>query len=83
MTFSVNLKKSARNELFGSCGHSPESSFPGRPDNSCIHSGHLRGVGDEMRIEISRAEHMAWCKQRALEYVDSGDPVEAYSFHVL
>lgn len=22
---------------------------------------------------MTRAEHLAWCKQRALEYVDSGD----------
>lgn len=22
---------------------------------------------------MSRAEHVAWCKQRALEYVDAGD----------
>lgn len=23
--------------------------------------------------EINRAEHVAWCKMRALEYVDAGD----------
>lgn len=26
---------------------------------------------------MNRAEHMAWCKQRALEYVDAGKNVEA------
>jgi hypothetical protein len=25
----------------------------------------------------TRAEHLAWCKQRALEYVERGDTVEA------
>ena len=25
----------------------------------------------------TREEHMAWCKQRALEYCDLGQPVEA------
>ena len=24
-------------------------------------------------MERTRAEHLAWCKQRALEYVDAGD----------
>lgn len=28
---------------------------------------------------MTRAEHMAWCKQRALEYVDSGDLNEAFA----
>jgi hypothetical protein len=27
--------------------------------------------------EGSRAEHLAWCKARALEYLDSGDPGQA------
>jgi hypothetical protein len=26
---------------------------------------------------VTRAEHLAWCKQRALEYVDAGDPTQA------
>lgn len=26
---------------------------------------------------MTRDEHMAWCKQRALEYVDRGETVEA------
>lgn len=27
----------------------------------------------------TRAEHLAWCKQRALEYVDAGDLQNAYA----
>ena len=27
----------------------------------------------------TREEHMAWCKQRALEYCDSGNPGEAFA----
>jgi hypothetical protein len=27
--------------------------------------------------EVTRAEHLTWCKQRALEYVDSGDTINA------
>lgn len=27
----------------------------------------------EPRPVMTRAEHMAWCKQRALQYVDAGD----------
>jgi hypothetical protein len=27
----------------------------------------------------SRAEHLAWCKQRALEYVDAGDNQGAFT----
>ena len=27
--------------------------------------------------EMSRADHLAWCKKRALEYVDRGDWVQA------
>ncbi len=27
----------------------------------------------------SRSEHLAWCKQRALEYVDAGDLEQAYA----
>lgn len=30
-----------------------------------------------MSEEKSRAEHLAWCKQRALEYVDQGDLTSA------
>jgi hypothetical protein len=26
---------------------------------------------------MTRAEHLAWCKQRALEYLDAGDLVNA------
>ncbi len=28
---------------------------------------------------MDRAEHMAWSKQRALELVDAGDPVQAFT----
>ena len=28
---------------------------------------------------MTRAEHLAWCKQRALEYVDRGDLVGAFA----
>lgn len=28
-------------------------------------------------IDVPRAEHLAWCKQRALEYVDQGDLTSA------
>lgn len=28
---------------------------------------------------MRRAEHLAWCKQRALEYVDRGDVTNAYA----
>lgn len=28
---------------------------------------------------ITRAEHLQWCKQRALEYVDRGDLPTAYA----
>jgi hypothetical protein len=28
---------------------------------------------------MDRAEHMAWCKQRALEHVDSGDLTGAFA----
>lgn len=28
--------------------------------------------------EMTRAEHLAWCKERALEYVDT-DPVNAWT----
>lgn len=27
----------------------------------------------------SRSEHLAWCKRRALEYVDAGDLPQAYA----
>lgn len=27
----------------------------------------------------TRAEHLAWCKQRALEYCDAGDVNQAYA----
>lgn len=28
---------------------------------------------------IGRAEHLEWCKDRALQYVDSGDLTNAYA----
>lgn len=28
---------------------------------------------------MSRSEHIAWCKKRAIEYVDSGDLQSAYA----
>lgn len=35
-----------------------------------------------MPREVSRAEHLAWCKQRALQYVDAGNLQEAYTSFV-
>ena len=32
-----------------------------------------------METTVSRAEHLAWCKQRALEYVDRGDVSQAFA----
>lgn len=29
--------------------------------------------------ETSRAEHLAWCKSRALQYVESGDTQNAFA----
>lgn len=29
--------------------------------------------------EVTREEHLKWCKQRALEYVDRGDLKNAYA----
>lgn len=29
--------------------------------------------------ECTRAEHLTWCKQRALEYVDAGDLQQAFA----
>lgn len=29
--------------------------------------------------DVTRAEHLAWCKERALEYVDRGDTANAYA----
>ena len=31
------------------------------------------------REVITRAEHLAWCKQRALEYVEAGNLADAYT----
>jgi hypothetical protein len=28
---------------------------------------------------MTRSEHMAWCKQRAIEYVEKGDTANAFS----
>jgi hypothetical protein len=28
---------------------------------------------------MTRAEHLAWCKQRALEYIDNGDVSNAWA----
>lgn len=28
---------------------------------------------------MTRQEHLAWCKQRALEYVEAGDNAQAYA----
>jgi hypothetical protein len=28
---------------------------------------------------VTREKHLAWCKQRALEYVDNGDIQQAYT----
>lgn len=32
-----------------------------------------------MTKTTSRAEHLAWCKKRALEYCDIGDPSQVFS----
>lgn len=32
-----------------------------------------------MTATITRAEHLAWCKQRALAYCDMGDLPQAYA----
>jgi hypothetical protein len=34
---------------------------------------------DTTMTYITRAEHLAWCKQRALEYVDAGDLQNAFN----
>jgi hypothetical protein len=33
----------------------------------------------EPTVGPTRAEHLAWCKQRALEYVDAGDNAQAFA----
>lgn len=33
----------------------------------------------QVRGNLNRAEHLAWCKERALEYVESGDLCQALS----
>lgn len=30
-------------------------------------------------MTMTRAEHLAWCKQRAIEYVDRGDVAQAWA----
>lgn len=35
--------------------------------------------GNEMSSKKTRDEHLAWCKQRALEYVDAGNLEEAFT----
>lgn len=30
-------------------------------------------------MEPNRSEHLAWCKKRALEYVDAGDTEQAFA----
>lgn len=37
------------------------------------------GKGRKMIQETTRAEHLAWCKQRALEYVQAGDLQQAFA----
>jgi hypothetical protein len=32
-----------------------------------------------MHTETTRADHLAWCKKRALEYVDAGELSQAYA----
>lgn len=32
-----------------------------------------------MNTDISRAEHLKWCKDRALEYVEQGDLGQAFA----
>lgn len=32
-----------------------------------------------MNATTTRAEHLSWCKQRALQYVDAGDNAQAFS----
>ena len=31
-----------------------------------------------MSVGTTRADHLAWCKQRALEYCDHNDPEQAF-----
>ncbi len=30
-------------------------------------------------MQLTRDEHLAWCKKRALEYLDSGDMLNAFT----
>lgn len=39
----------------------------------------MRNLKMNMTRETTRAEHLAWCKQRALEYVDAGDTRQAFA----
>ena len=34
---------------------------------------------DEMENDVTRAEHLEWCKKRALEYCDIGDANQAFT----
>lgn len=36
-------------------------------------------VGSRTRSTPTRAEHLQWCKERALEYVDAGDLNNAFA----
>src|SRR6476660_9902729 len=38
---------------------------------------HSPGVGKHRGDALTRDEHLAWCKRRALEYVDAGDLTRA------
>lgn len=38
-----------------------------------------KSKGEQTMTEVTRAEHLAWCKQRALEYVDVGDVTNAWA----
>jgi hypothetical protein len=38
-----------------------------------------RGRGTTEETAMTRQEHLAWCKQRALEYVDQGDTSQAFA----
>lgn len=48
------------------------SSNSQQPSYPTTRSGETRTTGE-------RAQHLAWCKRRALEYVDSGDLTGAFA----
>ena len=47
--------------------HHPRDLFPMRQENY------------EGGVKMTRAEHLQWCKDRALQYVDAGDLTQAFA----